>query len=290
MIEAAGRRECRGDLRHGETKRAGHDYAQGQPRPSAAPPAPEVAWASELTAPARMQMIEKEIASSWRNDSRRRESSARTPCRAASGRHHQRAPCRILARTHRPIPLRLLARIDAARPASRASPYGSCPPRAVLQPEPVPQFAGQPPAYRQALVDVPQDDVILALRIAFDRSQSIDADQRIAMHTHKLRAELFLERAQRILDQVAPVFVPDRGVLLIGREIVDVRYRNQSHLVASPAATWLRAECCGSPAARLASCRRPGARRCSAAPALGAPGLSRVTHGLRVKGVHGVES
>ena len=35
---------------------------RGQPMPIAAPPAPDVAWASELMPPDRMQMIEKEIA------------------------------------------------------------------------------------------------------------------------------------------------------------------------------------------------------------------------------------
>ncbi|MCY1375807.1 hypothetical protein D9M69_632480 [compost metagenome] len=34
----------------------------GQPMPMAAPPAPEVPWASEFIPPERMQMMEKEMA------------------------------------------------------------------------------------------------------------------------------------------------------------------------------------------------------------------------------------
>ncbi len=46
----------------------------GQPIPIAAPPAPEVPWASELMPPDRMQMIENEIAK-LENKPMRRSSS-----------------------------------------------------------------------------------------------------------------------------------------------------------------------------------------------------------------------
>src|SRR4051794_11692829 len=61
----------------------------GQPSPSAAPPAPEVACAKELTAPARMQMIEKEMAK-LEKPVRRRDNSCAYPISCSTLRSSSR--------------------------------------------------------------------------------------------------------------------------------------------------------------------------------------------------------
>ena len=63
VVEAAGGRIGRGDLRQRQREDARRSRQPiGQPMPMAAPPAPAVAWPSELMPPDRMQMIENEIA------------------------------------------------------------------------------------------------------------------------------------------------------------------------------------------------------------------------------------
>ena len=62
VIQAAGCRISRGDLRHAERKQDEMQQPIGQPIPMAAPPAPAIPCPSELMPPDRMQMIEKEIA------------------------------------------------------------------------------------------------------------------------------------------------------------------------------------------------------------------------------------
>jgi hypothetical protein len=61
VIQAAGGRKAEA-LRQRKGKHTRNETPSGQPRPIAAPPAPEVAWPSELMPPDRMQMIENEMA------------------------------------------------------------------------------------------------------------------------------------------------------------------------------------------------------------------------------------
>ncbi len=79
VIEAAGGRIGRRDLRQRQGEQARRSSTPtGQPMPMAAPPAPAVAWPSELMPPDRIQMIENEMAK-FENACMRRESSCAYP-------------------------------------------------------------------------------------------------------------------------------------------------------------------------------------------------------------------
>ena len=83
VIEAAGRRIGRADLRHGH----GEDQARRSSRPASrcrcrCRPTPEVACASELMPPDRMQMIENEIAKLEKRLRSPLAAPGRSPCRA----------------------------------------------------------------------------------------------------------------------------------------------------------------------------------------------------------------
>ena len=112
-----------------------------------------------------------------------------------------------------------------------------------------------------------------ALRSIRSRSH---AHQRVAMDAHEGRAELLLERPQRVLDEILALQVPHGRVLLVGEEELHLLDRNQAQTLAVACGD------VGAPLARLAaasrcSCgrvRRPACARAAASFSLRI-GLSR---------------
>ena len=112
--------------------------------------------------------------------------------------------------------------------------------------------------------------------------------QRVAMHADEACAEFLLERAQRILDQVAAAGVAHGGVFLVGGEVVARRPAASAAPVARaapPGACAPRSR--RSRAATRASCvpARRAARSSAAARRLGPHRLEQVADGLRLEGL-----
>src|SRR5205807_3844908 len=70
--------------------------------------------------------------------------------------------------------------------------------------------------------------------VAVDVLEVTYAHEGIAVDAHERRAELVLERAQRVLDQVLALHMPHRRVLLLGEEELHVLDRNEPQAVAMP--------------------------------------------------------
>src|SRR5690349_5943420 len=81
---------------------------------------------------------------------------------------------------------------------------------------------------------------VLATGVARDAFEISRVHERVAVNAHEARCELFLQRLQRVFDEVFALLVFDRRVLLIGLEAVDVFDRNQFESVA-PANADMRA-------------------------------------------------
>jgi hypothetical protein len=98
--------------------------------------------------------------------------------------------------------------------------------------EPFAQLGELPATHGQNVGFSPQSQSVAAIGSSLQRFDVRDADQQTAMRAHELALELFLELAQRLIDELLPASMANRDVLLLSAEKADVFDGDQLQLVA----------------------------------------------------------
>src|SRR6185312_10647507 len=95
-------------------------------------------------------------------------------------------------------------------------------------------LGGKTPADLQDFGEVAQAYAVLPVLGALDGGDVPGGDQGVAMDSHEIGCKFFLERLERLLDELLAPAVPDGDVLLIGEKEEHLLDRDQAQLAAGP--------------------------------------------------------